>query len=98
MKACKRIEVVIEQTLSTRIIDLLDSVGAPGYTLLDSASGKGDRGIRRANESTGTFTNCVFVIACDDDDMVQTIVEAIRPVLSVSGGICLVSEAQWVRH
>jgi nitrogen regulatory protein PII len=98
MKACKRIEVVIEQTLSTRVAELLDELGAPGYTLLGSASGKGDRGTRRANESTGTFTNCVFVVACDDDGLTQRIVEGIRPLLSVSGGVCLVSDAMWVRH
>jgi hypothetical protein len=29
---------------------------------------------------------------------VNTIVEILRPLLSQRGGICLVSDAQWVRH
>jgi hypothetical protein len=58
----------------------------------------GDRGLRRADDPTGTSTNCVFLIACDNDKDVQKIVDAIRPVLAKSGGICLISEALWVRH
>ncbi len=98
MKPCKRIEIVIEQALAQRTADLLDELGTPGYTLIDRASGRGDRGYRRADELTGTSTNCVFLISCDDLQLVEKIVEAIRPILSRSGGICLVSDAQWVRH
>ena len=98
MKPCKRIEIVIEQGLAKRLADALVRAQAPGYTMLDHASGRGDRGERRADEPTGTSTNCVFIIACNDDAVVNQILEAVRPVLSRSGGICLVSEAQWLRH
>ena len=98
MKPCKRIEIVIEQPLASRLADLLVNLGAPGYTLIPNAAGRGDRGVRRADEPTGTSTNCMFIIACDDDELIETIVEAVRPVLSRSGGICLISDAQWVRH
>ena len=71
---------------------------APGYTVIYHAGGLGDRGWRRADEPTGTSTNCVFVIACDDERIVDRIVEGVRTILSRSGGICLVSDAMWVRH
>ncbi|MFU8815389.1 MAG: P-II family nitrogen regulator [Pseudomonadales bacterium] len=98
MKPCKRIEIVIEQALARRLAGRLDELGAQGYTLISGVSGRGDRGLRQADELTDTFTNCVFVIACDDDDLVSRIVEGVRPMLSRSGGICLVSDAAWVRH
>ena len=98
MKPCKRIEIVIERALAERTAALLVDLGAPGYTFFDHASGRGDRGLRRADDPTGTSTNCVFVISCDDEETVSRIVEGIRPVLSRSGGICLVSDALWVRH
>lgn len=98
VKPCKRIEIIIEQPLASRVSEQLDSLGAPGYTLTSNVSGSGDRGVRRANESTGTFTNCIFLIACDDDALTQRIIDAVRPLLSLSGGVCLVSDAQWVRH
>ena len=50
MKICKRIEIVIEQPLASRMSELLVELGAPGYTLISNAAGRGDRGVRRADE------------------------------------------------
>lgn len=98
MKPCKRIEIVIEHPLAPRLAKLLVKLGAPGYTMIDGASGRGDRGTRRADEITGISSNSVFIIACDDAALIEKIVEGIRPILSTSGGICLVSDAQSLRH
>ena len=53
MKPCKRIEIVIEQPLASRLADILVNLGAPGYTLIPNAAGRGDRGVRRADEPVG---------------------------------------------
>lgn len=98
MKPCKRIEIVIEQPLARKLSEKLTELGAPGYTLIQQASGRGDRGIRRADEPTGTSSNCMFIIACDDEETVARILEGVRSLLSRSGGICLLSDAQWLRH
>jgi hypothetical protein len=98
MKPCKRIEIVIERPLAQLMADLLSELGAPGYTLIDRASGRGDRGLRRGDEPTGTATNCVFIIAVKDEQSMLHIVDGVRPVLSRSGGICLVTDALWVKH
>jgi len=98
MKPCKRLEIVIEQPLVQRMAQRLTELRAPGYTIIHQAGGRGERGFRRADEPAGTATNSVFIIACDDEQIVQEIVDGIRPILSRSGGICLVSDAMWVRH
>ena len=98
MKPCKRIEIVIEETLTRRLAELLDTLGAPGFTLIPRASGQGDRGVRRGDDPTGTMTNAVFIVAADDDEVVARIVEGVRPLLKRSGGICLVSDALWLKH
>ena len=98
MKPCKRIEIVIEHALANRMSKLLVELEAPGYTVIEHAGGMGDRGERRADEPTGISTNSLFLIACDDEKKIAQIVEGIRPVLTRSGGICLVSDAMWVRH
>jgi PII-like signaling protein len=98
MKPCKRLEIVIEQPLARRLAARLDELGAPGYTVISNASGRGDRGLREADEVTDTFTNCVFIVACDDAETVTRLVEGVRPMITRSGGVCLVSDAQWVRH
>lgn len=98
MKPCKRLEIVIEKAMASRLADLLVQLGAPGYTFIDHASGLGDRGLRRGNELTGTSTNCIFIVACESQSEAEAIVEGIRPTLSRSGGICLVTDAMWVSH
>lgn len=52
MKPCKRIEIVIEESLASRMTKCLESFGAPGVTMIPRASGGGDRGLRRADEPT----------------------------------------------
>jgi len=98
VKPCKRVEVVIEQTVAARLADVLDRTGVSGYTVISGASGRGDRGARRNDDPTGTFTNCVFIIACNSDDEANEVVEAIRPLIKRAGGMCLVSDAMWVKH
>jgi len=98
MKPCKRIEIIIEQAWSRRMAEQLQALGAPGYTLIPRARGSGDRGLRRGDDVTGASTNCVFVVACDDEETVTAIVDGVRALLSRSGGVCLVSDAFWVRH
>ena len=45
----------------------------------------------------GAFDNTLLLIACAADE-VERVVEAVRPVLARRGGMCLVSDAAWVRH
>lgn len=98
MRPCKRIEIVIEEPLATRLAAKLAEIGVPGYTMLPRASGRGDRGLRRADDPTGNSTNCVFLIACEDETKVQQIIDNVRPIIARSGGICLVSDAAWLIH
>jgi hypothetical protein len=98
MKPCKRIEIVIEEHLAGRLSDQLDAAGAPGYTVIRRTGGRGDRGLRRADDPTGTATNCIFIVACDDDAVVAAILDRVRGILTRSGGVCLVSDAGWLQH
>jgi hypothetical protein len=54
--------------------------------------------MRRADELSGESSNCLVLIACDDQALVDALLEAVRPLLVRAGGICLVSDAQWLRH
>lgn len=98
MKPCKRIEIVIESPMVPALLEALQRLDVPGYTLLPDVRGAGDRGIRRGDDLSGESSNSLVVIACDDDTKVAGLLEAVRGLISRSGGICLVSDAQWLRH
>lgn len=97
MKKCKRIEIVIEETLAHRFEDLMHKIDA-SYTLVSGVSGLGERGHRRADELTGASSNCLAIVASDNEELTQQIVDGVRPLLAKSGGICLVTDALWVVH
>ena len=98
MKTCKRIEIIIEHGLVNKVDACLSELGVSGYSLIPSVSGKGSRGERFDDDPVGTFTNSMFIIACDDEAESRKIVEAVRPLLTRSGGVCLVTDAMAVIH
>ncbi len=97
MKPCKRIEIVIEQRQASALLESLDELGVPGYTVIPSARGSGDRGLRGGDELTGVMTNSVIVIACPEAD-VAAILDVVGPAIRRSGGVCLISDAIWLSH
>lgn len=84
--------------MAPRVIEILRETGISGYTAIPEASGEGERGKRRADELAGASSNTVFIIACEHEHLVERLIQSLRPILSRSGGICLVSDAQWVVH
>jgi nitrogen regulatory protein PII len=97
MRSVKRIEVVIDALQLKRLLKVLDEAGVSGYTVLPNARGRGERGARRADELTGALENAYVFTACPPEEA-DRVVEAITPMLERFGGICLVSDAEWVRH
>jgi len=60
-------------------------------------AGRGNRGERSGDGLSDSFQNVVFVIAAREGQ-VTGFVESVRPVLERTGGICLVSDARWLKH
>jgi len=98
MNTCKRLEIIIEEVLADRVIDCLAKLEVSGYTLIPSVSGRGGRGDRRNDEPAGTNTNCIIIAACDTEAEAANVIEAIRPILTRSGGLCLLTDALSVKH
>jgi len=97
MKPIKRVEIVVGQHELEPVIEALEAVGVDGWTVVRNVGGKGERGLRSENELTDVFRNAYVVIACSAEK-VPGVVEAVRPFLRRFGGMCLVSDAQWVIH
>lgn len=98
MKPCMRIEIVIETPLVGSLLELFKQLDVPGYTLISDVRGSGDRGVRRADELSGESSNSFVLVACDDKAIVDRLLEGVRGLIGRSGGICLLSDANWLRH
>jgi nitrogen regulatory protein PII len=97
MQDIKRVEIVTDSLEMHEVTDIIDQLGISGYTLIKDVVGKGERGLQSGDELTGVFKNSLLLVACEAEK-VPALVEAIRPILKKRGGICLVSDAQWVVH
>lgn len=93
----KKIEIVADAVGLPEILRLLDAKGASGYTVIKDATGKGERGLRSGDELSDVFKNAYVLTACPPEQA-REIVEAVRPILKRLGGICLVSDAEWLLH
>lgn len=97
MQPIKRVEIVTDSLEMHEVIEQVNRLGISGYTLINEVLGKGERGLQSGDELTGVFKNSLLLVACEAEK-IPGLVEAIRPMLKKRGGICLVSDAQWVVH
>ena len=97
MKPLKKIEVIADSVEMTKVIAKLDQMKITGYTLIKGASGRGARGMKDDDGLTGVFSNTYLITVCQESETTE-FVESIRPLLKKVGGICLVSDVQWVIH
>lgn len=93
----KRIEIVVDASNSERVTDLLEDFGLTGWTLLRGATGFGERGHQRGDGITDDSTNNLVISTCPPEQ-IDDLVARLKPLLSKFGGMCLVSDAQWLPH
>jgi nitrogen regulatory protein PII len=97
MFSIKRVELVIEAVEKANVISTLKKININSYTIYNHVGGSGDRGDRGELAFGEKFENVTFVIACPENRL-TIVIESLRPILKTYGGMCLVSDAQWVIH
>ena len=97
MKPVKRIEIITTALELRPLLSALKECGVSGYTVISPVTGSGERGEQLGDELTGASNN-VYVLTLAEPDDAAKIIEPIRSILKRHGGICLVSDAEWVRH
>ena len=98
MQAIKKVEIIIGYTeLPQLLVVLKKEVLAVGYTVIKEVMGAGGRGEMAGDGLSGEFTNSYLLIACSEDEA-SRIVAIMQPILKRVGGVCLVSDAMWVKH
>ena len=97
MIAVKRIEIVIDAAHTPELVRAVKAAGAPGYTLVRDVQGSGDRGDRTGDGLGNVYRNCYLIVAASED-IAQAIVDSTRPLLERYVGVCLITDAQLLRH
>jgi nitrogen regulatory protein PII len=97
MKRVKRMEIVVDTLAVPRVLEALEAAGLSGWTVVRDVTGKGERGLRAGDELTGVAGNGYVLTACEPGEL-ERVAEAVRPILRTFGGVCLVSDAEWLLH
>lgn len=97
MQTVKRLEIITDALEMRQVVRVLELEGVTGYTIVPSVVGQGERGAQSGDDLTDVFKNSLLITACEPSQ-VEKLVAAIRPILARRGGVCLVSDAQWVIH
>jgi nitrogen regulatory protein PII len=87
----KKVEIVIEAAGQRALTELLDRLQVRGYTLVTGVVGKGERGLRRADDPFDVSGN-ILAFAVVPEAQAERIVAGTLELLKARAGIVLVSD------
>ena len=96
MHARKRIEIVVEAVRADAVTDLLDRLGATGWTVLPVLAGRGHQGIRRAGDPGGVDDN-VLILCIASEEVAARVVKAQQDLLGARPAIVTLSDCVVLR-
>ncbi len=94
LKPMRRIEMVLPPATMDQITQKLDALGVTGFTVIHDVSGRGERGLH-TGIGLGAFRYTYLLLVCEPAQ-VEPVTAVVQPYLKRFGGICLVSDVQWV--
>lgn len=92
----KRIEIVVEAVRAETVTNLLDSLGATGWTVLPVLAGRGRQGIRRAGDPGGVDDN-VLVLCIASAEVAAKVVAAQAELLGARPAIVTLTDCAVLR-
>jgi nitrogen regulatory protein PII len=93
----KKVEIIVSHAYLEKTLMILDEVQVSGYTVIEDTAGKGDRGVSCSGFGCA-YSGSYVMTVCTDEEQLNHLIEKVNPILKKVGGVCLVTDAKWVRH
>lgn len=94
MRSVKRIEIIANSFELGKILEGLEKAGVHGHAVIRNVAGKS---LREGNEDLDmTMLDNVYIIAFCMPDLIEPVVDQIRPLLNKFGGTCYISDGMEV--
>ncbi len=87
-----KIEVVVSGSDAPAVRELIQSVGATGYTSLAGVSGLGHNGYHQGRLLFNQQATLELIITVVPADKVEALLAGLRPLLEASSGVMFVTE------
>jgi PII-like signaling protein len=93
----KRIDIMVEAPILTRVLALLDKQGVTGYSVLPVLAGRGDDGTWHRDGAIGRAGAMMLVFCILDEKRVDQVLEPLFKLIEKQIGIVTVSDVQVIR-
>jgi PII-like signaling protein len=93
----KRIEIMVETPLMSRVIDILDDLGVSGYTVIPAIAGRGQDGPWHRDGQVGRVGSVVQIVCIVDESKENDVLDPLFRLVSRQIGIVTVSDVRVVR-
>ncbi|PZW38665.1 hypothetical protein C8P66_13619 [Humitalea rosea] len=94
--ARKRIEIVVEQLHAGTVTELLDRLGASGWTMLPVLAGRGRQGLRQGGVPGGVMDN-VMIVCIVTADTADRVIAAREELLDARPAIISLTDCAVLR-
>jgi|GEM_PF-416222 len=96
MKAVKKVELIIPTSVARgRLVEVLDNLNIEGYSMIQDVTGKGVNGMIYG-DLTVDVNKSTYILIATEEERIEEITNAFRPIINRYGGMCLVSSAQMI--
>lgn len=93
----KRIEIMVETPLMSRVIAILDDLGVSGYTVMPAIAGRGKDGLWHRDGQVGRVGSVVQILCIIDETRENDVLEPLFRLVSRQIGIVTVTDVRVVR-
>ncbi|MEG3437999.1 hypothetical protein V0288_12795 [Pannus brasiliensis CCIBt3594] len=97
LKTVKKVDIIVSHSFLPETLQILDTIGVSGYTVLENTRGKGDRGLS-CDDLDCDYSGNYIMTVCSDEEQLDRLVDKIQPLLKKAGGILVVTDARWLNH
>ena len=87
-----KVEVVVPGSEAPAVRELIQGIGATGYTSLSGVSGLGHHGYRQGRLLFNQQATLELIITVVPEDRVEALLAGLRPLLDSSSGVMFVTE------
>ena len=88
----REIKIVVQGEHLKFVTDLLDRVGATGYTIINNVSGKGHHSFHESHLFFNDTSSLVIVFTVVPDERVEPILAGLSPLLNKHAGTMFVTD------
>ncbi len=90
----RRLDLICSERELERAVRLIDAAGAPGYSVMRHVTGRGPHGaVSESMEFSGFGANAHVIVFCEEE-VLERLRDALRPILEYYGGVGFVSTAE----